>query len=430
MSKKISAPVTGISASLALMALAAVAQPVSAGEKVLYEDAHARLVEVTHWPGDKVTMAPLALPSIIAADAPWPELSAPPGTGGLVSGTHLPPGGKSYPWCQTQAEQKAYDVTVKGNFPQHYYRLEYKRIDGDGFAANWRTWYASMMQDIPKMLNPPPTMQSGAPLSADWPFPTAYAAVAAAPANHYLRYQDSHVELLEVFIRPGEKENLHGHPYSSVYFDDGGGFYPVIETTNEYMRPDSPGFRDTKGQVAPGLKYPTCYSANPQWVHSVTVTGQLPQHFYRMQFIRMDGDEIKTRGAALYPKPVAAPLTAVQRQLQELEQKRLTAMNTGDAKALGAVLADDYTHVHGTGHIDDKAGFIKAVVERPRETTRGPLNISVFGDTAVIRGEQTNRMVNADKSVTATTYVATQVARREKGTWKFLTMQATIKTAN
>jgi hypothetical protein len=28
--------------------------------------------------------------------------------------------------------------------PVHYYRVEYKRIDGDDLVANWRRWYPWM----------------------------------------------------------------------------------------------------------------------------------------------------------------------------------------------------------------------------------------------------------------------------------------------
>lgn len=32
-----------------------------------------------------------------------------------------------------------------GNVPVHYYRIEYKRIDGDGLVDNWKQWYPWMM---------------------------------------------------------------------------------------------------------------------------------------------------------------------------------------------------------------------------------------------------------------------------------------------
>ena len=288
----------GLFVSLALSGLVAVVPAATAAEKVLFEDAHVRFLEVTHWPGEKVSMARQALPWIIAADGPFPALS---GTVGANAEREFPTQGKVLPWCQSQTAQPARSFTVTGDFPLHYYRMEYKRIDGDGFAANWQKWYAALIPSTKQPTGPAPTMNSGPPFSADWPFPLAYSPLLAAPANHNLRYSDDHVELVEVFIRPGETEKLHGHPLSSVFYDDGGGFYPVIETTNDYMRADSPAFRG-KGQTPPGEKYPTCYAANPQWVHAVTVTGKVPQHFFRMQFRHMDGDDIKTKWATLYPK--------------------------------------------------------------------------------------------------------------------------------
>lgn len=141
---------------------------------------------------------------------------------------------------------------------------------------------------------------------------------------------------------------------------------------------------------------------------------------------------VSSSAVAAEKKPAAAgaSLAPVPQQLELLEQERIAAIAAGDASTLGKVLADDYVHVHGTGHVDDKTGFIKSIVERPRQSTRGPLTIRVYGDMAVITGEQVNRSVNADKSVTSTTYVATQVARRVEGQWRLVSMQLTPKTAN
>ncbi len=417
--------------SVSLLVSVVAAQPAVSAERVLFEDQHVRFVEVTQWPGEKVTTSPMTRLSIIAADAPWPALSVQGKvTGGDARG--VPTAGKLYPWCQTLGMQESHDVTVKGDFPLHYYQLEYKRIDGDGFAANWRTWYADLMKNIPQHKGVLPTLESGPLLSPEWPFPIEYDAAVAAPANHYVRYQDEHVEMVEVFIRPGETELMHGHPLSSVYFDDGGGFYPIIQTKSENLRPNPPSFKGG-GLAAPADKYPTCYAANPQWVHATSVLGAVPQHFYRLQFRRLDGDDIKVQGADWYPQRVnvkPAVLTPDQQQLEALEKQRTTAIAKGDAQTLAGLLADDYVHVHGSARVEDKTAFIKTIVERPRETTRGPLTIRVYGDTAVITGEQVNNTVNADKSITSTTYMATQVARRTQGRWQLVSMQVTPKTAN
>ncbi len=119
-----------------------------------------------------------------------------------------------------------------------------------------------------------------------------------------------------------------------------------------------------------------------------------------------------------------------QNQIEILERQRLAAISSGDAQAMESLLADDYVHVNSTGRVIDKAAFLKSMAGRARETTRGPLTINIHGDTAVILGEQTNRTEKADKSVTTTAYVATQIARRIQDRWQLVLMQLTQKAAD
>jgi ketosteroid isomerase-like protein len=112
--------------------------------------------------------------------------------------------------------------------------------------------------------------------------------------------------------------------------------------------------------------------------------------------------------------------------LQALEQRRLAALKDRDAATLQAVLADDYIHIHSTGRVDDRGAFIKGTLERPRRSERGALSIRVYGELAVITGEQTNLSANADGSAgTSTRFIATQVAHREQAGWRFVSMQVT-----
>jgi mannose-6-phosphate isomerase-like protein (cupin superfamily) len=46
--------------------------------------------------------------------------------------------------------------------------------------------------------------------------PSSYDAVAAAPENHRVVFENETVRILEVTIKPGEKEPFHEHPLSSV----------------------------------------------------------------------------------------------------------------------------------------------------------------------------------------------------------------------
>ena len=96
---------------------------------------------------------------------------------------------------------------------------------------------------------------------------------------------------------------MHGHPYPSVYADDGG-FSPAgAKYRNQSIEKD---FTVPWGELTSpfdGGTYPICFSAIPEPPHQVTVEGGPPQHFYRIHFKRVDGDEVKTNWRNWYPAP-------------------------------------------------------------------------------------------------------------------------------
>jgi hypothetical protein len=83
--------------------------------------------------------------------------------------------------------------------------------------------------------------------------------------------------------------------------------------------------------------------------------------------------------------------SAVAAELSKLEQERCRALSEQDWPVLEALLADDYTHVHTTGRVEDKSTYISGMKERPRATSRGDLSVRVYGDSAVMMGTQTNK---------------------------------------
>ena len=204
----------------------------AAVRKTLYEDGHIRFVEYTLYPGAN-TVGAITSPSVMMTDAAWPELTEAAAANALApasetdSDTVLPFDNRPYPRCRVESPRVAKVVTVSGDFPQHYYRVEYKRVDGKDYATNWKTWYPDVFA-LPARVVPDPalTLKDQPPYSKEWPYNIGYSSTTAAPANHTVRFQDAHVELIEVAIRPGETENMHGHPYPSVYADDGG-FMPA-----------------------------------------------------------------------------------------------------------------------------------------------------------------------------------------------------------
>ena len=283
--------------------------PKPAFQKVHFEDAHIRFVEYALYPGAN-TVAAIPYPSVLMADAAWPEVTEAAAADGSSpaaetnSDTVLPFDGRPYPHCRVDSPRAAKVVTVNGDFPKHYYRIEYKRVDGTDYPANWSTWYPDVFAR-PSRVTPDPglSLDGKEPHSAEWPYHVGYSSTTAAPANHTVRYQDEHVELIEVAIRPGETENMHGHPYPSVYADDGG-FSPAgAKYENRSIVKD---FTVPWGELTSPFDagvYPICFSAIPEPPHKVSVKGGPPQHFYRVHFKRVDGEDVKTNWQTWYPAP-------------------------------------------------------------------------------------------------------------------------------
>ena len=121
-------------------------------------------------------------------------------------------------------------------------------------------------------------------------------------------------------------------------------------------------------------------------------------------------------------------MSTTEQQIEAFEKERLAAIARSDVAAMQQMLADDYVHVNSTGRVIDKATFISKL-GRARETTRGPLTIRVYDDTAIVIGEQTNATEASDKSITTVNYVVTQVMRRNNDRWQLSLMQLTQKEA-
>ncbi len=272
--------------------------------KLLYENGHVRLIEVIIRPGETANMHGHPYSAVIAYDAALPATknslldpgSAQNGQGGS-RGTA--PAGTAYPTCSTTGPQAPHAPANNDTFPYHTYRIEFKRVDGADFAKNWKAWYPYMLDPLKPVKDVVPGPGLGEPLSKDWPFPMAYDSISAAPNNHKLLFEDGHVRFLEVIIRPGETENMHGHPYPSVFARDS--VQPM--GTNVRLLPDSPlnGQGGGRGPAPAGYDYPSCSTMGPQAPHAATNTSDFPYHFYRLEFKRVDGEEFKTNWKAWYP---------------------------------------------------------------------------------------------------------------------------------
>jgi hypothetical protein len=271
-------------------------------ERVLFEDSHIRFVQVVNQPGVNHDAA-VPYPSVVFADVASPvvhEVAAEPSAGkpaspGIIS---HPGDGNSLPVCHVQAPIGARTVTVDGGVAQTYFRIDYKRVDGTDFATHWQTWYkdvvalpAKQMPDLGKKYF------NGKPYSKMWPYDFHYNAIDSAPANHTVRYHDDRLELIEVTVRQGETEHMHGHPFYSIFADDGGFWPKGADYANLDLSKSSFQAFGTFTSPRDEPTFPKCWSSMPQAPHEVTVKGGPPQHFYRVHLKKILPDGELARAA-------------------------------------------------------------------------------------------------------------------------------------
>jgi hypothetical protein len=80
-------------------------------------------------------------------------------------------------------------------------------------------------------------MDGHMPETDDTEWPHHLDALVAAPANHRLLFEDDAVRVLEVTVKPGERENLHHHRWPSLMI--------VLARTN-YRNFDADGTRSRR----------------------------------------------------------------------------------------------------------------------------------------------------------------------------------------
>ena len=84
-----------------------------------------------------------------------------------------------------------------------------------------------------------------------------------------------------------------------------------------------------------------------------------------------------------------------EQQIREAERARCDCLMRSDVDALSALMADDLVHIHGNGHIDDKAGYLDGVAKKFRfhNVERHDLRVRVYGAVAVMTGRLTQTVV-------------------------------------
>lgn len=290
--------------------------------RVLYEDEHVLFIEVANPPGLDVRMHGHPYPSVFARDTGAQPVtgSGPASAAGIpIDDTHLdpgsifagkgwgeggPPAGMQFPRCTTAPPEGPHRPINHGAVPVHFYRIEFRRLDAEGLRSHWRQWYPWMLKPVKQISSLIPGLPLDPRVSGEWPYSRLYDSVLAAPGNYRLLYEDGHVRLLEVIVRPGETTPLHGHPYASVLAFDAPPPDPrdVVETK---LDPNSPMNGEGAGHgPAPdvlNMTAPTCATFGPQAPHSIQNKGDTPLHYYRIEFKRLDGEAFRSHWQEWYP---------------------------------------------------------------------------------------------------------------------------------
>jgi len=65
----------------------------------------------------------------------------PNGINGQGGGNCAAPEGMKWPSCSTMGPQWPHAASNLNEWPSHFYRIQFKRIDGDGIKTHWKEWY-------------------------------------------------------------------------------------------------------------------------------------------------------------------------------------------------------------------------------------------------------------------------------------------------
>ena len=112
--------------------------------------------------------------------------------------------------------------------------------------------------------------------AADWP--DKLDAVIAGPDNHRILLENEQVRVLEVTVKPNEKEPVHAHRWPSVLYIDKAGAFRDYDGEGKVLF-------DSRTAPIP-LKYPLTRWQGPQPPHAVENLSDEPVHLIRVELKR------------------------------------------------------------------------------------------------------------------------------------------------
>src|ERR1044072_5377654 len=116
-----------------------------------------------------------------------------------------------------------------------------------------------------------------------------------------------------------------------------------------------------------------------------------------------------------------------EQEIIKLEQARVEALTQGDMAKLGQLLADDLTYTHSSGRVDSKEQFLdslKTGAVKYESMTHSNVKVSLYGNTAVMRGESDMKLQSGGRPV-AFRIRFLNVYVKKDGRWQLTAWQST-----
>lgn len=113
-------------------------------------------------------------------------------------------------------------------------------------------------------------------------------------------------------------------------------------------------------------------------------------------------------------------------ELLELENRRLTAINTRDLAKVAEVYDDDIVFVHSTGLVEDKEQVLHDAAHGPaRAYVLGECAVTDWGDFARLVGDVHMTVTPKDRAPIPLHMYVTRIARKRGGVWRYVSLHVT-----
>jgi len=116
-----------------------------------------------------------------------------------------------------------------------------------------------------------------------------------------------------------------------------------------------------------------------------------------------------------------------QQLILDAEARRQSALIEVDLDELDRLFAADLVHIHSNGMTHNKTSLLKYIEDRRAFVSihRGPLDVRIYGDTAVMIGMMKSQMCAPDGRQVHLDGMVTQILQRVDDLWRFTLFQFT-----